>query len=344
MKKKSVNIFRKLLLLILIVGILAGSGYFYDIYMAEDFVGNVVKGAEENYSDILDWLDGKDSDITDVDGFSFTASNNTEYAVSGGVVRYGVVIYGKNENGEDRYFLSNDVTVKKNDDITLIRDYVIAIPDDGSDNRTVSVEVGFLGRTHTFTYNVLMQDMSNTNTSILVNPYIGVGKNYKPVDTKYVGGRNVSTQAAADLQELFDAAEDDGYDIWVNSGYRSYSLQTTLYNSAVSRLGKDQNDTAKPGHSEHHTGYAVDLTWTIREGYISDRQAYDDEYFWMLENGWEYGFILRYEKGSEDITGYMFEPWHFRYIGKELATQYHNEGWHTLDEFLCIPRWDIQNQ
>ena len=59
----------------------------------------------------------------------------------------------------------------------------------------------------------------------------------------------------------------------------------------------------------------------------------------MMEHGHEYGFILRYTKGSEDITGYIFEPWHYRYIGKELATQYVEEGWCTLDEFFCIPRW-----
>ncbi len=339
MKKKKLNLAKKFIILGIMIISVAGAGILWENFSTEEFSGNVLI-RQENYSDVEEYLSSKNTDITKVKAVSFTASNNTDTAVCGGVVRFGALILGETQSGEEEYYLTNDVTVSKNSDIKIIRPYVAAIPDNGSDEeRSVSMDVSFLGRTETFTYDVVMQEMSNKNTSILVNPYMGVGDNFKPHATKTVGGRKMSTLAAGALQEMFDAAKEDGYNMWVNSGYRGVSEQRYLYNRAVAKYGPDQNDTAVPGHSEHHTGFAADLTWTSREGYISNNQVYDDEYDWLMENCHKYGFILRYTKGSEDITGYIFEPWHYRYIGTELATQYHDEGWCTLDEFFCIPRW-----
>ncbi len=339
MKKKRLNMAKKFIILGIMIISIAAMGIAWEHFSPKEYSG-IVKINENNFSDAEEYLKDKNTSIVKVKAISFTASNNTDSAVCGGVVRFGALILGENENGEEEYYITNDVAVEKNDQIKVIRPYVVAIPDNGSDEpRTVSMNVNFLGRTENFSYNVVMQEMSNKNTSILVNPYMGVGDDFKPHATKTVGGRKMSTLAAGSLQEMFDAAKKDGYNMWVNSGYRGVSEQRYLYNRAVARYGKDQNDTAVPGYSEHHTGFAADLTWTSREGYISNNQVYDDEYDWLLENSYKYGFILRYTKGSEDITGYIFEPWHYRYIGVELATQYYEEGWCTLDEFFCIPRW-----
>ncbi len=338
-KKKTLNFAKKIIILGIMVISVAGAGILWDKFSPEEYEGEILSH-KTNFSSVEEYLQDKDTDIIKVKGVSFTASNNTDTAVCGGVVRFGALIYGENVSGEEKYYLTDDVKVAANPDIKLIRKYVAAIPDNGStDDREVSMDVSFLDMTETFTYNVVMQDMSNKNTSILVNPYMGVGMDFKPHKTVSVGGRQMSTLASESLREMFEAAEDDGYNMWVNSGYRTVALQRTLYNNAVAAYGPDQNDTAVPGYSEHHTGFAADLTWTSREGYISDNQVYDDEYDWLVENSYKYGYILRYTKGSEDITGYIFEPWHYRYIGVELATQYYEEGWCTLDEFLCIPRW-----
>ena len=340
-KKKRINLAKKIILLGLIVASIGTAGYVYDKLAVKEYTGSVIIPSQTDYSSAVEYLSGKNTDITEVKNVTFTASNNTGTATCGGVVRFNALIYGKNSQGEEKYYLTDDVKVAKNSDIKKIRDYVVAIPENGSkEDRLVSMDVSFLDMTKKYTYNVIMQEMSNKNISILVSPYMAVGTNFAPHATKTVGGRKMSTLAAGPLQDMFNAAKKDGYNMWVNSGYRGVALQRTLYNNAVARYGPNQNDTAVPGQSEHHTGFAADLTWTSREGYISNNQVYDDEYDWLMENCHKYGFILRYTKGSEDITGYIFEPWHYRYIGADLATQYYEEGWCTLDEFLCIPRWD----
>ena len=124
-----------------------------------------------------------------------------------------------------------------------------------------------------------------------------------------------------------------GMHIWIQSGYRSYELQSELYNNYVNRDGKIAADTysARPGHSEHQTGLAFDLNS------ISDDFQYTNEGKWIHENAWRYGFILRYPKGKEDITGYKYESWHLRYVGVDLAKKLYNNGdWITLEEHFNL--------
>ena len=223
-RKKTLNLAKKLIILGIMVLAIGGVGYFYDNMAVKEYEGSVVFPKKTDYTQVEEYLEGKDTDIVKVKRVSFTASNNTDTAVCGGVVRFGALIYGENASGEEKYYLTDDVSVAKNSDIKKIRDYVVAIPDNGSDeDRVVSMDVSFLDMTEKYTYNVVMQEMSNKNTSILVNPYMGVGDNFKPHATKTVGGRKMSTLAAGALQDLFDAAKKDGYTIWVNSGYRGVS-------------------------------------------------------------------------------------------------------------------------
>ncbi len=130
---------------------------------------------------------------------------------------------------------------------------------------------------------------------------------------------------------LSKAAANEGLNIYFSSGYRSYSQQDTIYNNYVSWYGQAQADTfsARPGHSEHQTGLAIDVNT------IDDSFAGTPEAVWLANHAHEYGFIIRYPKGKENITGYKYEPWHIRYLGVEKATDVHNSGL-TLEEYLGI--------
>lgn len=129
------------------------------------------------------------------------------------------------------------------------------------------------------------------------------------------------------------AASNLGLSIYISSGYRSYKYQSGLYNMYVNRSGKAAADTfsARPGHSEHQTGYAFDLNS------VSDAFANTKEGKWVAENCQNYGFIIRYPKGKEDETGYKYESWHLRFVGTELASKLYNGGdWITLEDYFGI--------
>ena len=124
-----------------------------------------------------------------------------------------------------------------------------------------------------------------------------------------------------------------GLNIYISSGYRGYTYQEKLYNNYVSISGKAQADTysARPGHSEHQTGTCFDLNS------IDDSFQYTNEGKWVNENAYVYGFIIRYPKGKESITGYQYESWHLRYVGRDLASKlYHDGEWETLEEYYGI--------
>jgi len=135
------------------------------------------------------------------------------------------------------------------------------------------------------------------------------------------------------FNEMKADAQSIGLNLYISSGYRSYSYQETLYNNYVNQDGKEEADTysARPGHSEHQTGLAFDLNT------IDDSFAYTEEGKWVKDNCYKYGLILRYPKGKEDKTGYQYESWHLRYVGKELAQKLYNDGnWITLEEHFNI--------
>lgn len=138
-----------------------------------------------------------------------------------------------------------------------------------------------------------------------------------------------------DAQAAFDAmaadASKQGISLRIVSGYRSYDYQNTLYNNYVARDGKAAADTysARAGHSEHQTGLAMDIN-NASSSFNNTKEA-----AWIAANCVKYGFIIRYPKGKENITGYQYESWHVRYLGKELAKEVSDSGL-TLEEFLCI--------
>lgn len=122
------------------------------------------------------------------------------------------------------------------------------------------------------------------------------------------------------------------YDIICDSAYRSYDYQNELYDELV-KLGKDTSYLAKPGESEHQTGLCVDIAAYQNGEYIDVPKKLADEYKWLEDNADRFGFILRYPENKEHITGYPYEPWHFRYVGLKHAKKI-KENNLTLEEYL----------
>ena len=138
------------------------------------------------------------------------------------------------------------------------------------------------------------------------------------------------------VKDYFNRMQRDGaaqgHRISIGSGFRSYSYQKSLYESYVRRYGRAYADriSAKPGHSEHQTGLAIDIKGTSY--YLNQNFASTKAGIWLAENAHRYGFILRYPKGKEKVTGYIFEPWHFRYVGTNLAPKIYKSG-KTVEEY-----------
>lgn len=170
--------------------------------------------------------------------------------------------------------------------------------------------------------------------SVLVNKYYALPSTFVPADLTPTQscGQPVLAKAAADAYDrLCAAVKAQGLDLGSSSAYRSYDRQRQLYNYYVATDGQTEADTysARPGHSEHQTGLAVDLN--AGDGSIG-LFVTTKTYAWVAVNSWRYGFILRYPENKTDITGYMFEPWHYRYVGVETATLLHELGI-TFDEY-----------
>ena len=142
-------------------------------------------------------------------------------------------------------------------------------------------------------------------------------------------------------EEMFEDAREEGLDLYIASGFRSYETQTYLYNRYVSNDGKEQADTysARPGHSEHQSGLAFDVCDSNLSYEYCIETTFDDTDAakWLNENAYKYGFILRYPKGKTDETGYIYESWHFRYVGETLAKKLYNNGnWITMEDYFGL--------
>ena len=149
----------------------------------------------------------------------------------------------------------------------------------------------------------------------------------------------VNAQTAAALAIMADAAAKNGIKLIVASAYRSHAEQTTIYDSMVRGYGETEADrqSARPGHSEHQTGWAADLGAENGKCRIETCFADTPEGAWIAANAHTYGFIIRYPEGKESATGYNYEPWHVRYVGKELAAEMHRTNTQTLEEFFNLP-------
>ncbi len=147
----------------------------------------------------------------------------------------------------------------------------------------------------------------------------------------------VSSKIAPSLEAMYKAMKTAGFDVMLISGYRSFETQTDLYNRYVSKSGQEEADrlSARPGTSEHQTGLVVDIGRSDKECELEQCFGTTPEGKWLAVHAHEYGFIVRYPEGKEAIVGYMYEPWHVRYVGTELATELYAEKL-TMEEFFGL--------
>ncbi|NLJ94623.1 MAG: M15 family metallopeptidase [Clostridiaceae bacterium] len=149
---------------------------------------------------------------------------------------------------------------------------------------------------------------------------------------------SITSETEQAFKEMQAAIRKENMDIKIISDYRSYETQAYLFESYLANDIQENTETysARPGHSEHHLGEAIDI------GVGGEMTALNfgsyDASDWVAENCHKFGFILRYPKNSEKLTGYMYEPWHFRYVGEELATILYNDGdWLTIEGYFGLP-------
>lgn len=165
-----------------------------------------------------------------------------------------------------------------------------------------------------------------------LNPIGYVPGDLVTVDVAKTYGAQMRAMASAQLTRMFDdyKAENPGRGLLVHSAYRSYATQQAVWDG-------DYNLTALPGHSEHQTGLAVDIGAETRKCAIYECFADEPEGQWLAANSYKYGFIVRYPKGKEAVTGFQFEPWHFRYVGPVISSYMHASGIQTLEEVFGLP-------
>lgn len=157
-----------------------------------------------------------------------------------------------------------------------------------------------------------------------------VNKSY-PLPSDYNPGKLLPEFMDA-YSEMIAAATEDGIKLWIQSGFRSYDYQVGLYDKYVREDGREKADTysARPGYSEHQSGLAADIN-NPSSSFDGTREA-----IWLKENCYKYGFIIRFPEGEEDYTGYKYESWHIRYVGKELSNKIHDAGDISLERYFDI--------
>jgi D-alanyl-D-alanine carboxypeptidase len=169
-------------------------------------------------------------------------------------------------------------------------------------------------------------------------------KTYAPADLKVPdiaanGNEQLNATTADALKSMVASAQTQGVNLGLASGYRSYQTQVSVYASEVKSVGQAQADreSARPGYSEHQSGWAADLSAVNGKCRLQQCFADTPEGTWLAANAYKHGFVIRYPQGKETITGYEYEPWHVRYVGVELATEMHKQGVSTLEEFFGLP-------
>ena len=204
---------------------------------------------------------------------------------------------------------------------TAKRDVTINVLDmEAVDNVTFITEKGYVGE---------KKDGVTTIDGVLM-----VNKTFSLPD--YYGDDmwDLAEETYVAFWQILAAAEEEGYDLYIFRGFRSYYEQLSVYESYVWNDGYDaaEDHAARAGYSEHQSGLAIDLNEA--DAAFGDT----DVGKWVNDNCWRYGFIIRFPLGKEEITGYRYEPWHLRYVGRKLAEQLYNGGnWLSMEEYYGVP-------
>lgn len=225
----------------------------------------------------------------------------------------------------------------KDENVKEYEEYRQKNPDLSIEKVITNVNIGLNNKYYT---NTKPSKYLNTE-KILVNKYNYVTEDYIPENLQIVSSKYSSktvklvSYAKEAFEELAAAAEKENYTINAMSSYRDYAYQNTLYNNYAKKDGYDNADTysARPGYSEHQTGLAVDID--NKKEYFTNFEK-TKEYEWMQNNAYKYGFILRFPKDKVLETGYEYESWHYRYVGKEIAKYIH-------DNNMCYEEYYAQN-
>ncbi|MCC0629685.1 MULTISPECIES: M15 family metallopeptidase [unclassified Clostridioides] len=217
-------------------------------------------------------------------------------------------------------FMSKDRLLKKDKEITVIAQH----------DSEQGVESNSQNKNHS----------NSISNILLVNKTNGISKNYTPENITKVNipfveeateeEKQMAGEPAKAVEDLVKQANEEGVQFLGSSAYRSYDTQLDTYTRRVKSQGQKKADeyVAKPGYSEHQTGLCIDLTNPERWFVGSTKEA-----IWLAENAHKFGFIIRYPKDKEDITGTAYEPWHIRYVGKDDAEEIYSKGL-TLEEYL----------
>ena len=192
-------------------------------------------------------------------------------------------------------------------------------------------------------YNYIKKADTKKDILILVNKYLKLDENYVPNDLEEINQKNfisgnkdrklLKKEARLAFERLSNDSIKNNTPVYGQSGYRSFATQKSIYEKALKEKGQSADtDTAKPGHSEHQTGLTIDVSSTKKGNMLNFENT--DSFKWMTENAYKYGFILRYPKGKENIHGYTYEAWHYRYVGIKVARDIHdNYNNLTFDEY-----------
>ena len=229
---------------------------------------------------------------------------------------------------KEKYFIFNKLD-----------DYLKYYKDNKDKGLTDVVAIINTNTNNDFYTNTKETDVSK-NELMLINKYNYLTASYNPDDLEvftnvYAYGENQSLRKDAydAFIEMWNSANKDGYKLIVNSSYRSYDEQKKIYDDYSSWYGEEDADkkAARAGYSEHQTGLAVDI-----QSYCSQNKDFAEceEFTWLTNNAYKYGFILRYPKDKEYLTGYKYESWHYRYVGKKVSKYIHDNNI-TFDEYYA---------
>ena len=237
-----------------------------------------------------------------------------------------------NNSSKDNATTSGNISSKEEVEKTLSKIYPKLKVIDGQRVSIGTTKNGF----SIYTVN----DVYYIDDIMMVNKTYGLPESYIPVDTKESCIGKTSTCNKCINKTAYEAfnkmradASSIGLNIYIASGYRPYVGQESIYNRYVKRDGKEAADTysARPGYSEHQTSYSFDLN-SITDSFIKTKEG-----LWVNDNAYLYGFIIRFPKGKDSITGYKYEPWHLRYVGYDLAKKLYNNGdWISLEEYFGV--------
>lgn len=245
------------------------------------------------------------------------------------IINYISLDYFKEEN-LDRYIKYDFIDTKSVYDTTILKEKY-------NYEDTVTFVNAYLDKDY-YSNDIPLSKDKASKLDVIVNKYYKLDKDYEPEDLTVInsefasGTQKLRKEAADKFEEMASDMLKENLKIYAGSTYRSYSYQEGLYNRYVKKDGFKEAETysARAGYSEHQLGLAVDIV-NGKWNYLSEG---DKEYTWLINNSYKYGFILRYPHESEYITGYVFEDWHFRYLGIDLATKVY-ESKLTYDEYIA---------